>query len=701
MEGGRKEGREKGREEGTEEETGRVEGRNGGRVGGREKGRKEGTGEGGREEQRKEGTGRKEWRVGGREGKREGGRKEQRKEETGRVGRREEGKNRGMDPQICPSPAQAPLTQCPPPSRPASQSALPAHLLRDPGDRSGTPGPNMSETWLQQPPPPQQPSHHGATAALPEHPIPPSAVTENPLGCAVYGILLQLEPSGLQHPPLSASGGGETSPKCGVCGHDLSHLSNPQEHQCLQGEAYLFHCNVCELHFKESSELLQHPCTPSGEQPFCCVACHKAFLQPSDLRQHECTHSTERPFQCDLCQMSFKQQYVLMRHCHTHKAVAPAPSLEQEASLPPFKCSLSSPLSCCATAEWPFKCMACSKAYKRASALQKHHLASHCAEKPLCCTLCEWHFFSSSEFVQHCCDPAREQPLKCPDCCATAEQPFKCMACSKAYKRASALQKHHLASHCAEKPLCCTLCEWHFFSSSEFVQHRCDPAREQPLKCPDCCATAEQPFKCMACSKAYNWSSALQKHHLASHCAEKPLRCTLCEWRFFSSSEFVQHRCDPAREQPLKCPDCCATAEQPFKCMACSKAYNWASALQKHHLASHCAKKPLRCTLCEWHFFSSSEFVQHCCDPARERPLKCPDCQKRFKVPTTIRDTAARDVTAPQGPRSTAHGTKDPATGEALIGVTRSNLLTGATVMIAPDNKTTMTALKDALATEA
>ncbi|PIO36983.1 hypothetical protein AB205_0043160, partial [Aquarana catesbeiana] len=325
----------------------------------------------------------------------------------------------------------------------------------------------MSEGWphAQVPPPSMQPTQQQAPQqpiTLGEHAIPPPGSAENPLGCAVYGILLQPD-LGVQHPPLPPS-----EPKCGLCGHDLSHLGNPQEHQCLtpanQDRSFqctqclkIFHqatdllehqcnqveqkpfvcgvckmgfslltslaqhhnahngsalkCSICEktykspdadrLRFKESSQLLQHPCTPAGERPFRCSACQKTFRRPSDLRQHERTHSEERPFHCDLCQMSFKQQYALMRHRRTHKTDDP-------------------------------NCTLCEKVYTQ-----------HGAESIFKCNACQRGFSQSQELLRHKCGQSG------------SERPFQCSVCHKTYKRSSALQKHQ-AAHCSEKPLRCT-----------------------------------------------------------------------------------------------------------------------------------------------------------------------------------------------------------------------------------------------------
>ncbi|KAL1762963.1 Zinc finger 319, partial [Sigmodon hispidus] len=83
-----------------------------------------------------------------------------------------------------------------------------------------------------------------------------------------------------------------------------------------------------------------------------------------------------------------------------------------------------------------------------------------------------------------------------------------------------------------------------FFSSSEFVQHRCDPAREKPLKCPDC-------------EKRCKYASDLQRHrrvhtgehqtaqHLNKqgvHAREQQFKCLWCGERFLDAALLQEHR---------------------------------------------------------------------------------------------------------------------------------------------------------------
>ncbi|TNN49466.1 Zinc finger protein 319 [Liparis tanakae] len=217
----------------------------------------------------------------------------------------------------------------------------------------------MTEAWQQQ---------HAVAPPSVVHTLPQGA--DNPLGCTVYGVVLQADAS-LQQPQ-----------------HGQQHAVQAQQ-PSLQ-------------------------CQPEGERPFRCGSCGKSFKRPSDLRQHERTHSEERPFQCEECQMSFKQQYALVRHRRTHKNPADRPfkcNLCDKGFLQPshllyhqqvhgmeslFKCascqksfSQSGELlrhKCGGEAEKPYKCDVCGKGYKKNSTLQRHQNA-HCTEKPLKCSL--------------------------------------------------------------------------------------------------------------------------------------------------------------------------------------------------------------------------------------------------------------------------------------------------------------------------
>ncbi|KAF5904044.1 zinc finger protein, partial [Clarias magur] len=134
----------------------------------------------------------------------------------------------------------------------------------------------MAEAWQQ----------HAVAPPPVVHTIPPGA--ESALGCAVYGIVLQPEtlqsqqqqhhsqqhsqqqqhPSQAQQPTLQV--GSEGGHKCGACGHDISHLANPHEHQCMVSQDRSFQCTQCLKIFHQATDLLEHQCVQVEQKPFVC-----------------------------------------------------------------------------------------------------------------------------------------------------------------------------------------------------------------------------------------------------------------------------------------------------------------------------------------------------------------------------------------------------------------------------------------------
>ncbi|KAH0619427.1 hypothetical protein JD844_000041 [Phrynosoma platyrhinos] len=193
---------------------------------------------------------------------------------------------------------------------------------------------------------------------------------------------------------------------CGVCKMGFSLLTSLAQHHNVHNGSAAVKCSICEKTYKAAAT---HPCTPSGERPFRCGACHKAFRRPSDLRQHERTHSTERPFQCDLCQMSFKQQYALMRHRRTHKTVVAVGGVAGPAAT----VATATPATPSGEPELqsgPFKCSLCEKGFIQPAHLL-YHQHVHGIENLFKCNACQKGFSQSSELLRHRCVQSAERPF--------------------------------------------------------------------------------------------------------------------------------------------------------------------------------------------------------------------------------------------------------------------------------------------------
>ncbi|CAK6973232.1 zinc finger protein 319 [Scomber scombrus] len=310
----------------------------------------------------------------------------------------------------------------------------------------------MSEAWQQ----------HAVAPPPVVHTIAPGA--ENALGCAVYGIVLQPDATSLQqqqhaqhgqhgqqHSGSQQHGGGQHSQqqhpaqaqqtslqvgteghKCGACGHDISHLANPHEHQCMVSQDRSFQCTQCMKIFHQATDLLEHQCVQVEQKPFVCGVCKMGFSLLTSLAQHHTSHNSANPMKCSICEKTYRPG--------SSGNVTPTSNTPQQPNSDGASASSSSSIL-------PFP----------------SHV--HGMDNLFKCASCQKEFSQSGELLRHKCGESSN---------SSPDKPYKCDVCGKGYKKSSTLQRHQ-NSHCQEKPLKCSLCDRRFLSSSEFVQHRCDP----------------------------------------------------------------------------------------------------------------------------------------------------------------------------------------------------------------------------------
>ncbi|XP_054750672.2 gastrula zinc finger protein XlCGF57.1-like [Lytechinus pictus] len=296
---------------------------------------------------------------------------------------------------------------------------------------------------------------------------------------------------------------------------------------------------------------------PSG---YTCIQCGHV-VHRSQLAKHIRMHTADRPFKCEVCKRAFRQKSNLIVHMRMH------------------------------TGELPFKCDFCDKAFRQKSILVTH-VRTHTREMPYKCHLCPKAFTQKSNLVEHIRVHTGEKPYRCPECekafaqksnlvvhirSHTGEAPFKCGACGKSFRQKSILTTH-MRTHTGELPFKCRQCERAFAQKSNLVEHE----RQH---------TGERPFVCQECDKAFIRHQDLLQH-MRQHTGRKPYDCGECGKMFSRKKHAEKHVRSHIKHR--------------FNCGVCGQGFMDEN-LMVIHLTTHC-----HCHICSISFDSKEDLTEHC-----------------------------------------------------------------------------------------
>ncbi|XP_066568294.1 uncharacterized protein LOC136755526 [Amia ocellicauda] len=138
--------------------------------------------------------------------------------------------------------------------------------------------------------------------------------------------------------------------------------------------------------------------------------------------------------------------------------------------------------------------------------------------------------------------------------------PFSCPECHLVFSCPSELREHRWATHCGDRPYCCSECGRGFSQLANLKKHYL-------------IHTGERPHHCTQCGKSFRHLCNLNKHRLV-HTGERPFPCTQCGKRFRQLPHLKEH-------QGVH------IGAKQFHCSVCGKNVSSRWYLKRHQQAHH------------------------------------------------------------------------------------------------------------------
>jgi uncharacterized Zn-finger protein len=192
------------------------------------------------------------------------------------------------------------------------------------------------------------------------------------------------------------------------------------------------------------------------------------------------------------------------------------------------------------------KCEICLKEVRRMNF--KRHLKSHSDIKDFNCDHCQAGFVSKPSLVRHMWKHR-------------SNKKFNCSQCSRGFNESRDF-KVHLQSHSANpRPFQCDLCPKSYPTKIELKNHLIASHSEQTFKCDECDFTTKRKVN-------------LNGHKKGKHSNVKPFSCLVCEKKFKSAKELLQHQA-------------VHKTKKDFECKTCGKMFKFRHSLRTHEQNIH------------------------------------------------------------------------------------------------------------------
>ncbi|XP_062847076.1 zinc finger protein 1035 [Trichomycterus rosablanca] len=390
----------------------------------------------------------------------------------------------------------------------------------------------------------------------------------------------------------------------------ISHLEAHGREDQQQKAGKKHRCQLCGQSYDQAGLLHRH--LKSKHQEIVtntCPECSKSFRSPSELDVHRSLHDPNRPFVCEVCELRFwTARSLKIHHRHVHPGSEPLKIVEPSQATN----SASSKV---------FTCIPCNKVYTVRKSYMKHCLIKHkrCSESVS---------DVQSASVDQTLDKNESDGNDADDASdndSDSAPYFPCHVCGKTFPTSESLEDHQKC-HLGEKPYECEECGKCFFHLANLQQHQ---------------RSHKSEFQCQMCGRGFVTLFALRKHK-HSHVRKHPHQCTKCNLGFAKANQLAEHM-TTHREENFPCDLC----DQTFSCKLSRAEHRKNHTQMEEELpplipaTQQTSTPPLskatsvrharhHCEVCHVQFTDSEQLSEHGCDPAKERPYSCAECNKHF-----------------------------------------------------------------------
>ena len=324
-------------------------------------------------------------------------------------------------------------------------------------------------------------------------------------------------------------------------------------------------CEKCGRTFPNEGSLLnhltmEHNTSSVGQAEAHCPECGDTYGSKKELQDHIHDIHLKLSYDCDKCGKAFKGRHGLKQHLmKVHDKERLRLQCELCAEWAPNRECLDNHMRTKHTGEKPFKCTFCDKAFGAASVMTSHRAQRHPdswrEEKKRRQWLVANKGADSSQYKMPChlCDQTRgtihelrahwnaEHPGMTDRAfnlnITQGEGPGTCEICGQGFDTQSGLQLHNTKMHNDVSNRCeiCDICGKSFLDKQGVRAHK--RIMHQIGKPPP---SYLKSAICEVCGKSCK--PALLWHHMKTHAANRPKKCTYCEKEFPSYVNMIRHR---------------------------------------------------------------------------------------------------------------------------------------------------------------